>query len=341
MCAAPLASRPLAPSPLDEAAPSPLGGVLLHSPRGQSLQSVHWASMRQLQQHGLASLVDVALRQAPHPASGLPEPALQITLSPTLAEHWAPQHDTRHLCHTLGLDTRHADDLAREILVAMLLSPQVLAFPSHEEWAAAIRVRQNTVRAARETRLNPDPRAPRHAADDWLQSPSQGLRLRPGRSLVAALQATLQPGRDQPGHHLSGYRASEWVLLLAVAEELQRHHPALYARLQQQFEQRPLRNCDVHQRLMRQMGHPQAPLPPHFAVPGDRLWFGHPSQEEATLPNAQGTWSIYLGQGRFQHFKPTPSEASAPDTPSGELGPRAPMREFARWLCPGSSDIAL
>ncbi|MDD0816536.1 hypothetical protein PSQ39_17995 [Curvibacter sp. HBC28] len=310
------------------------GGVLLRSPDGQALQSMHWASMRQLQQHGLASLVDVALLPE---HGGLPGPALHFSLRPALAEHWVPDHDTRQLCDTLGLDTRHADDLAREILVAMLASPQALAFPSHEEWAAAIRVRQNTVWAARDTRLNPDPNAPRCPAEDWLQDPPQGLRLRPGRSLIAALQTTLQPDRQHPGHHLSSYRASEWVLLLGLAQELQRHHPALYSRLQQRFERRVMRNCEVHQGLMHQLGQPEAALPRHFAVPGDRLWFGHTSATQRLLPDEQGTWSIYLGQGRFQHFLPAVHSPSAPAL----AGDVAPMREFARWVCPGSSDIEL
>ncbi|MDD0811770.1 hypothetical protein PSQ20_15555 [Curvibacter sp. RS43] len=310
------------------------GGVLLRSPDGQALQSMHWASMRQLQQHGLASLVDVALLPE---HGGLPGPALHFSLRPALAEHWVPDHDTRQLCDTLGLDTRHADDLAREILVAMLASPQALAFPSQEEWAAAIRVRQNTVWAARDTRLNPDPSAPRCPAEDWLQDPPQGLRLRPGRSLIAALQTTLQPDRQHPGHHLSSYRASEWVLLLGLAQELQRHHPALYSRLQQRFERRVMRNCEVHQGLMHQLGQPEAALPRHFAVPGDRLWFGHTSATQRLLPDEQGTWSIYLGQGRFQHFLPAVHSPSAPAL----AGDVAPMREFARWVCPGSSDIEL
>ena len=45
------------------------------------------------------------------------------------------------------------DDLEREIVSAMLLSPLAFEFPSHTELAAAVRMRRNIVGAARSTAL--------------------------------------------------------------------------------------------------------------------------------------------------------------------------------------------
>jgi|GEM_PF-2870321 len=335
-----------APAPLTPLAPEPSGalppgacGVVFQGGSKAALQQRHWQLMEQLQQLGLASLVDVQLL----PGDAITAPALQVALQPTLIEHWAPGHDTRALSKTLALDTRHADDLAREIIVALLASPVAFAFPSHAEWAAAVRVRQGIVQAARDTRLHPDPTGPRHPAEDWLLQPGRPPLLRPERPLTAALQTLLQPAQG-PGFALSPYRASEYVLLLGLAEETRRHHPALYSRLQTRFQHRPVRDCEFHQALMRQIGSPDAPLPSGFAVPGDRVWLRPPPGPgglETDRPIG-GRWAIYLGQGHYREFElPAMLSGQPPWHSPKHTAHWQPMREFPRLLCPGSSDITL
>ena len=321
------------------ASPPGACGVVFQGSSKAALQQGHWQLMEQLQQLGLASLVDVQLLAG----DATTAPAMQVALQPTLIEHWAPGHDTRALSRTLALDPRHADDLAREIVVALLLSPVAFTFPSHAEWAAAVRVRQGIVQAARDTRLHPDPTGPRHPPEDWQLQPGHPPLLRPERPLTAALQALLQPAQG-PGFALSPYRASEYVLLLGLAEETLRHHPALYSRLQVRFQHRPVRDCEFHQALMRQIGSPEAPLPSGFAVPGDRVWLRPPPSPGMldTRRPIGGRWAIYLGQGQYREFETPPDLSRQPPWHSPEhTAAWLPMREFPRLLCPGSSDILL
>jgi hypothetical protein len=49
------------------------------------------------------------------------------------------------------------------------------------------------------------------------------------------------------------------VLLLGLAEETRRHHPALYSACRLRFQRRPVRDCEFHQALMRQIGSPRPP----------------------------------------------------------------------------------
>lgn len=335
------APTPITPPPPEPAQPLPPGacGVVFQGANKAALQQGHWQLMEHLQQLGLASLVDVQLL----PGDSSAPPALQVTLQPTLIEHWAPGHDTRALSRTLALDTRHDDDLAREIIVALLASPVPFALPNHAEWAAAVRVRQRIVQAARDTRLHPNTTGPHHPPEHWLRQPGQPPVLRPERPLTAALQALLQPSRD-PGFALSPYRASEYVLLLGLAEETRRHHPALYSRLQARFQHRPVRDCEFHQALMRQIGSAEAPLPCGYAVPGDRVWLRPPPKPGA--PDAYqpigGRWAIYLGQGHYCEFDAPARLSHQPPWHSPEhTAAWQPMREFPRLLCPGTSDIAL
>lgn len=340
MPTAPSLSRSAAPAADDALVPT---GVLFAGGSTRALQHTHWQLMEQLQALGLASLVDARMLPAPPRGTGPAGPVLQVALRPTLIEHWTPGHDTRELARTLALDSRHADDLAREIVVALLASPQAQVFPSHAEWAAALRVRQHIVQAARATRLNPDPEAPRRPPEDWLRDPAQGPGplLRAGRPLHLALQALLHPSQG-PGYALSPYRASEYVLLLALAEETRRHHPVLYQRLQLRFERRPLRDCEFHQVLLRQIGHPEAPLPCGFVVPGDRLWLRPPRQDTLAYSPLGGRWALYLGQGEYREFDARPGPSRQPPWNSPEhTAAWQPMREFPRLLCPGSSDIVL
>src|SRR5450830_992339 len=173
--------------------------------------------------------------------------------------------------------------------------------------------------------------------------PGRPTLLRPERPLTAALQALLQPAQGA-GFALSAYRASEYVLLLGLAEETRRHHPALYSRLQTRFQHRPVRDCEFHQALMRQIGSTDAPLPSGFAVPGDRVWLRPPPDPggpETDRP-VGGRWAIYLGQGHYREFElPTRLSDQAPWHSPKHTAHWQPMREFPRLLCPGSSDITL
>jgi hypothetical protein len=277
--------------------PTPVGGVRLTGKHGRQLQELHWQTQAYLKELGLLSLADV---QRLDNALG---PSLLFKLPPALQDHWTPGHDTSRLCTMLGLDTRHADDLTREIVLSMLASPEPLIFPGLPEWQAAISVRKHIVQSARATVIANSPGAPKHPLDHWCRDDQRDYALRPGRSLIAALQKTTQPAPGAHGYALSGSRATEYVILLSIATEAQRRHPQLYARLQRQTETRPLQTSEFRRMLMRQLGSSQAPVPALFYVPGDRVWFCNPHAPSAQVGGYEGAWCIYLGQGKFSDFR--------------------------------------
>lgn len=46
----------------------------------------------------------------------------------------------------------------------------------------------------------------------------------------------------------------------------------------------------------------EAPLPPAYYVPGDRLWFRNPDARSADATGYEGSWVFYLGGGLFTNF---------------------------------------
>ena len=134
--------------------------------------------------------------------------------------------------------TPSADDLEREIALALLLSPVAFDFPGYDELAAAVRIRHNIVRAARKTTLAFHTSEAERPDDCWRYLDGKGFVIKPGCDLIGALIKATQPEVSGKLYSFSCYRATEYVL--AIAQELERSNPELLARLQQQWEQRPI-----------------------------------------------------------------------------------------------------
>ena len=80
---------------------------------------------------------------------------IRFRLRSELQREWAPAHDTLQLGEKFNLHTPTSTvDLEKEILLAMLLGPVTFEYPSYPELAAAVRIRQNLVEAARCTALS-------------------------------------------------------------------------------------------------------------------------------------------------------------------------------------------
>ena len=60
---------------------------------------------------------------------------------------------------------------------------------------------------------------------------------------------------------------------------------------------------NVHDVLLHQYGSIQAPLPPKYYVPGDRLWFRNPDAHSSDVSGYEGSWGFYLGGGLFTNFR--------------------------------------
>lgn len=215
----------------------------------------------------------------------------------------APQRDTTALCTTLQLDTENSpDDLAREIVLAMLLGPVPFPFPSAAELRSAVRIRQHIVQAARKTALAFDTEQAERPAGYWRYDEARGFTIEPGVSLIEALTKATQPDTSDKRYSFSCYRATEYVTLLGIALELRDTHPTLYAKLQQQWETRAVMSGAFHEVFLREYGSMDAPLPSKYYVPGDRLWFRNPDSHSSNVEGYEGSWVFYLGDGRFNNF---------------------------------------
>lgn len=224
-----------------------------------------------------------------------------------LAEHsahaWMPGFDTLSLAETLQLDVRHKDDdLLREIWLTLLNCPVPLEFPSAEELLAAVRVRRNIVRNAERTRLNFNLDAIERQQDCWRYSEETGFVLIPGSPLIDSLIKASQPEVSGQWFSFSCYRATEYVILLSIAEEAREHHPALLHQLQAQWEKKAVQSGRFHDVFMHELGTLEEPLPMHYYVPGDRAWFRNPDPYSSDVPGFEGSWVFYLGGGMFANF---------------------------------------
>ncbi|HUH39589.1 MAG TPA: hypothetical protein VL024_01850 [Castellaniella sp.] len=227
----------------------------------------------------------------------------QFRLCPEWAARWAPGHDTLGLAESLGLHTADRErDLDIEILLSMLLSPVPFELPSHDELVSAVRIRRRIVQAARRTVLAFDTEQAERPPGCWTYAESTGFTLVSGHDLVYALRKATQPDVSGNLYSFSCYRATEYVLLLALAQELRDSNPVLLRALQHQWETRAIMSGEFHEVFLHEYGSLREPLPPRYYVPGDRLWFRNPDEASANIEGYEGSWVFYLGDGRFSNF---------------------------------------
>lgn len=274
-----------------------LEGIQIYGATAPILEAARRSFMDQLEALGLAPYVKTSIGQD----AGCP--CIRFRLREEFASEWAPHSDTMQLCQLLGLDTQgSAIDLEREILLAMLLSPVVFSFPSHGELASAVRIRKNIVEAARKTTLAFDTDQAERPVDCWTYSEDRGFTLVPGKSLITALQKATQPDESGKLYSFSCYRATEYVILLGIAQEAMTCNPELFRRLQQQGETRAIMSGEFHEVFVREYGSMSEPLPLKYFVPGDRTWFRNPDDHSSDVTGYEGSWVLYLGGGLFTNF---------------------------------------
>jgi len=228
---------------------------------------------------------------------------VRLWLDAPTTQAWAPGFDTMHLAETLQLQPLTSDtDLKREITVAMLMTPVGFEFPSLDELESAVNIRRNIVLAARKTTLAFDTVAAERPEDCWTYDEDKGFTLLPGVELIRALVKTTQPEVSGRIYSFSCYRATEYVTLLGIAQELARCNPELFERLQSLWRQRAVMSEEFHTVFLREKGSMEAPLPPLYYVPGDRVWFRNPDEASADATGFEGSWVMYLGGGLFTNF---------------------------------------
>lgn len=271
------------------------GGILIHLKNSAQTASV--------QQSFFEYAYILGVDQAIEAVSDEGAQSVRFSLEPEFQYAWAPTCDTLRLCEKLGLNSLTSDiDLEREIMLTMLFSPVLFEYPSFTEFAASVRVRMNIVKAARNTTLSFHTSKIERPEDYWTYSESSGFTLLPGKPLIDALRKATQPEPGGEKYSFSCYRATEYVILLGIAQELEGRNPELLQRLQQQWESRAIMSRKFHAVFLREYGSISEPLPLKYFVPGDRLWFRNPDEISSDVAGYEGSWVIYIGSGLFANF---------------------------------------
>lgn len=274
-----------------------IGGIHIHAPAPDELEMARFLFLSQLE--GLGIQPHITSREA----ISTQNTVLIFQLHDEAAEKLTPEHDTTLLFLKAALDTHNnLLDLEKEILLSMLASPIPLVFPNHAELASAVRMRINIVCAARKTLLSFDTAEAERPESHWIYDADHGFTLCPQADLITALTLATQPEDSGRQYSFSCYRASEYVILLGIAQELMICNPELLNSLQQQCKKRAIQSGEFHEVFLREHGSMDEPLPSKFWVPGDRTWFRNPDDHSSDVTGYEGSWVIYLGGGLFTNF---------------------------------------
>ena len=229
---------------------------------------------------------------------------MRLRLRKSLFAKFSPGFDTlalrQRLLKSIALEDEQV--LLREIWVAMLSAPVRMDFANLDELDSHLRIRCNIVRAAEKTSLAFKTHAAERPTDFWNDEPEEGFLLKPEVCLVDALIATTQPERTGRLYDFSCYRATEYVILLGLAQEARSTAPDLYACLEAKARQKCIKSGLFHEVFLIEYGITDAPIPMHYYVPGDRVWFKNPDEHSSNAPGYEGSWVIYLGGGHFSNF---------------------------------------
>lgn len=229
-------------------------------------------------------------------------PGVHISASHRLADI-TPDDDTTRIADSLGLNgLKRSADLELEIVLAMACCPVLFDYPSSEELLSAIRVRRNAALAAYQAELNFDTEGLERPRNYWNYHPETSFTLLPGVSLIDALIHTTQPALSGNVYSFSCFRASEYILTLALALELRDHHPVLHRQVEERWSKQAIMGTEFQSVFLREYGSLAAPIAPKYYVPGERVWFRNPDEPSSNVMGYEGSWLYYLGGGLFNNF---------------------------------------
>ena len=259
-----------------------------HSTQAAGIQVSHSdlpACLAFFNAHGIDEGLDIT------PAAGV----LLCRMNKAWMQVHAPASDTLSL-------HQHAKHLKQEILWAMLVSPHCFEFNDLEALGSAVRVRENIVLDARKTALAFKTNAAERPSEFWQYEEEAGFILQPHTRLIEALISATQPEATGKLYDFSCYRATEYVILLGLAQEAALHNTSVLDQLQQLNEKYAIRSGLFHEVFLHEYGSLEAPLPVGFYVPGDRVWFRNPDERSSDVTGYEGSWVIYVGSGLFSNF---------------------------------------
>jgi hypothetical protein len=228
----------------------------------------------------------------------------RVRLRKSLVSKLLPGYDCLGLRQRLAMSTRlQGDDLLlQEVWVALLSAPSRIDFTDINELESHLRIRCNIARAAEMTALAFKTDAAERPTDFWKDELNVGFLLKPAVHLIDALIAATQPERTGRLYDFSCYRATEYVILLGIAQEVRTENPALYELLEKTNRTRCIKSGLFHEVFLTEYGNIDAPVPMNYYVPGDRVWFKNPDERSSNASGYEGSWVIYLGGGKFSNF---------------------------------------
>ena len=231
-------------------------------------------------------------------------PVWRLRLRKSFVAKLLPGYDTLGLRQRLAKSTicRGDDPLLQEVWVTLLSAPSRIDFTDLQELESHLKIRCNIARAAEMTALAFKTDAAERPSVFWKDEPDVGFLLKSDVSLTDALIAATQPERTGRLYDFSCYRATEYVILLGIAQELRATDPALYERLENTSRTRCIKSGLFHEVFLTEYGSVDAPIPMNYYVPGDRVWFKNPDERSSNASGYEGSWVIYLGGGRFSNF---------------------------------------
>ena len=189
------------------------------------------------------------------------------------------------------------------ILISSLLKWVVMLYGScYQELISAINIRKNIVEAAQKTRLSFATTSAERPKDYWTYDENTGFIILPEVSLKTALEKATQPSLLEQPYSFSCWRATEYVFLLALAQELEICNPQLLRSLQSQWMSRAIKSDAFNNAFLSHLGSAENPLPARFYIPGDRVWFRNPDPLSADVTGYEGSFVFYLGNGLFSNF---------------------------------------
>lgn len=286
-----MSSRPVS-RPGTTSLASPSSGIKITRNR----QSIHTDALWQLfNRHGLSHIVDW------HSLEG--GDVLQVCLKEDWLVRWLPDKDTARI--QVSPEYRQSPPALRpltEILICMLANPFPTEFTSLDELTMHLEMRAEIAQAAAKTEMNFHTEAIHRPTQFWSYDEDKGFTLKAGQDLVEALEFTTQPALSGERFSFSCYRATEYVILLGISKVLRQKRPKHYTELLQQWNIEPLQSSRFHEHFLLESGSLDTPFPMRFYTPGDRVWFKNPDLPSSDVAGYEGSWVIYLGQGKFTNF---------------------------------------
>ncbi len=228
---------------------------------------------------------------------------LQVSLPQAVFEAWFGNFETLNFCMPQAAPVRDESQMIiREIVMTILASPVPMIFRDIMQFESHLRVRCNIVRAAKKTALSFETTTAERPEAFWQAKEGRGYVLRQGVSLEDAILAATQPEITGKMYGFSCYRATEYVLLLGIAQEAKCVAPHYLEDMERQCREEVLRSDPFHLTYACEYGSVEQPLPPFYYVPGDRVWFKNPDSHSSDVTGYEGYWVLYLGQGLFSNF---------------------------------------